>query len=136
MFYSFLIKIEEWKSEFKGHSIWSHGSNNARGCAILSKSHELKELFVCNQGRLAVGSCDIPNIGEVCLVSIYAPTSDHRSDQLKFLYYLIDKLENIDLPIIMGGDVNVFFSKLDYKGKSKIKHNLLNCSAVMTQPRL
>ena len=58
------------------------------------------------------------------MVSIYAPCSNHRADQLRFLNYLIEKLENIDLPLLIGGDANVYFSDLDYKGKSLTKHNI------------
>ena len=38
--------------------------------------------------------------------------------------YLINKLESIDIPLIIGGDANVYFSQLDYDGPTKFKNNV------------
>ena len=91
---------EDWENEYGGHTIWSNGTGQARGCAIHSKTYPIAKIYTCSEGRIAIGSCKIPHIGEVGLVSVYAPTSNFKSDQLKFLDKLIEKVEDINLPII------------------------------------
>ena len=113
---------KEWSDEYGGHCIWSNGSGRAKGCAILSNKYSLTEIYTCPEGRIAIASCKLPHIGEVGLVSVYAPTSNFKTEQLKFLDKVIDKVESLNLPIILAGDTNCYFTELDKKGGLPFKN--------------
>ena len=74
----------EWKGQSENDSIWSNGSNKARGCAILTTGIKLKTIFKSENGRIVLASCDLPHYGTVCLISVYAPTKDKQKSQLEF----------------------------------------------------
>ena len=70
-----------WTNEWKGHWAFSHGSRNARGTAIWSRTEELNKVHDDNEGRLLkvkVGNMPLEIIG------VYAPTQDKGVEQLRF----------------------------------------------------
>ena len=116
-------KENKWSNETVFETAWSHKSSNAGGCAIFTKGFKVNIIFKSNNGRILIGSANVPGLGEVCLACVYAPTQDHRKDQLEFLNTLKQKLEPIDLPIILGGDINIVLSSKDKKGGAPLKFN-------------
>ena len=117
-------KEKRWSDETNYDSIWSNQAYNAGGCAILSNIGKPETIFKSNNGRIIISTLNIPNIGEVCLVCGYAPTQNFRKNQIEFLNTLKQKLEPIEIPILLGGDINVCLSKLDKKGGSDLKYSM------------
>ena len=98
---------KEWKTEWGGEIIYSHGARNARGTAILIKS-DLKNVEIHEVKRDQNGRCALVdlNIGKMRLTigNIYGPNVDDDGFYKEALD-LIDSLPNDNR--ILGGDFNL-----------------------------
>ena len=107
-------KEKTWIDEWGSQIIFSNGSSNSTGVAILlPKNFELMVLdeFKDEIGRLVGAKLKIDD-DEYVLVNVYAPTRDHKANQLMFLDIMKDflmKYENDTL--IIGGDYNLYVDK-------------------------
>ena len=102
-----------WKQEWGGNILFSNGTTNSKGVAILipkSLDSEIQILttYSDNSGRIILIDCIIKD-NNFILINIYAPTKDKLDEQLKFvnsLKRLIDQYS--DKAIILGGDFNTY----------------------------
>ena len=109
---------KRWRSEFGGRIIYAHGTNNARGVAILIKKKlpiKIKFQHCDANGRWIILETKIENV-QVNLVNIYAPTSNSPD----FFVQIFDELSKIGNSNIVGGDWNMV---LDLKQDKKRGHN-------------
>lgn len=99
-----------WRSEWGGTILFSHGSNRARGVAVLIKpglDFTLIELNQDQTGRYIILDAKIQD-KSFKLVNLYAPNSE--DDQTNFYRHLRKKLSHkleVQDNIILGGDWNV-----------------------------
>ena len=105
-----------WRSEWGGDIIFSHGTSNARGTAILiSKNveYKVKKQYVDDQGRYVI--CHI-NIDEqnLLLANCYAPNNDDI-EYWSVICDTLNKFSDIDLAV-WGGDFNIHLTAKDKKG--------------------
>ena len=112
----------DWSREWGGKIIFSHGSTNSRGVAILipesfKLSLEVTLTFKDNSGRILMLECNIEN-NKFVIINVHAPTKGKLDMQLEFfanLKNLID--EHCDKAMIIGGDFNTYLNtRLDKKG--------------------
>ena len=100
-----------WREEWGCNILFSNGTSNSTGVAILFPINleiDIIEEFKDSNGRIIGCKVCIESENYV-LVNVYAPTRDHRRQQLQFLDILTDyiaKYENESL--IMGGDYNLY----------------------------
>ena len=117
------------RNEWKGTAIFNHGTNNARGVAILIKRQsEIKYFSEYNDqnGRFLILECLIHSIKHI-IVNIYAPNV-HKKREIFFksVYNKLNKkfdLQDLQTHLIIGGDFNcVLNPKIDtFNVKSKYK---------------
>lgn len=107
----------KWKEEWSGKIFFSHGSSNSKGVCILlppSIDFNIEDKYMDNDGRVIILKIKI-NTELFILCNVYAPTRDHKSEQIKFIkelknYLTIYQNHNI----IIGGDFNLYLNpKLD-----------------------
>ena len=118
------VKSQEnnWKKEWGGEIIFSHGQSNARGVCILFKpglAHKVLFSYEDKAGRLQILKCEI-NGKEYSLVNIYAPNTDKQAAEfykgIKELLVRFNIANNMN--ILMGGDINCQLNPLlDKKGR-------------------
>ena len=123
-----------WKNEWGANIVFSHGSRDSRGVAILfsnSMNYNINNC-ICNlSGRCILLEIEIDG-KNFFLVNLYAPTKDHVSDQVAFLAELRTHLvDNLHSNFIFGGDFNtVLSSTMDKRGgretPSTYRTDLLN----------
>ncbi len=97
--------------------VLSHSSSTSRGIAILlpgNMKYEILEKYKDSDGRFIIIKCKFENTNYI-ISNCYAPTQQHKIDQLNFIQltrnYLC-KFENEN--IIVAGDFNLYLSpKLD-----------------------
>ena len=100
----------QWKKEWGSSIIFSHGSTNVRGVAVLIRSgldiviqHEHCDL----KGRLIMLNAKIKD-KNYCLINLYGPNKD--AEAVRFYQDLSTTLQGIDLDsdsnVIVGGDFN------------------------------
>ena len=95
---------KEWELDFGGHIWWSHGSNDARGVAIMVKRNT--EINVLNfrkddQGRIII--IQYEEMGEkFILVNLYAP----NEDKPEFFVNAVKMIEELEGKRIILGDFN------------------------------
>ena len=109
-------------SEWKGKVFYSHGSNRARGVAILVKENaDISVNGTCadSSGRLLLLKSAKSNVN-YCLINLYAPTEKKYKDAFfkKLQKQIVDaKKENAEYSFILGGDWNcVLDPRKDTKG--------------------
>ena len=113
-----------WKRDFESNNLFfSHGSSSARGVCILipnNSTFEIKNTITDNNGRFLLIHL-VLNDTEMVLVNIYAPTKDHKQEQLTFLSYVQNTLiDFLGKTIILGGDFNTYLNPvLDKSGGLK-----------------
>ena len=119
---------KQWKRDWGGEIIFSHGTNSSKGVAILINpvSKCTIDQVLCDPG----GRYIVANVkmSDKCfnLINTYAPNDD--KDQVKFFDNLNNEIENLNVNknIIMGGDMNVAMDPLlDRKSKNATRddHN-------------
>lgn len=105
-----------WKSEWGSSIIFSHGTSNARGLAMLFKrtsKHKIVKTAKDDEGRVLVVEI-LVNDRQYIIANLYAPNSDTPKFFEKA--FAIIKSLNVDLQII-GGDFNTVLSlEKDIKG--------------------
>lgn len=121
---------KEWKSEWGSNIIFSHGTSNSKGVAILlpiNFNFTIENSKINNDGRKIVMNITHEE-NDYCLINIYAPTQDLENDQFQFFQDLnVDIENNLDKKLIVGGDFNLPLENID---KS---NNLVNKSKAKTQ---
>ncbi len=111
----------KWRLQSKYDIIFSHGTNNSAGVAILitrEKDIEILQEERDASGRIVLVRIKHNNEQEYTLVNVYAPTKTSVNTQLQFLEALYIMLENHQGEnLIMGGDWNTIIdNKKDKRG--------------------
>ena len=109
---------EKWQKEWGGQIIFSHGTHNSKGVAILfphNSNYSLTSKLVDNEGRFIIARGKLEN-QDLDLANIYAPTKDKSADQLAFLNILLSNLEQCSINTILGGDFNTCLENIDKSG--------------------
>ena len=119
-----------WKKQWKGEMLFSHGSEHSRGVLILitnSLEFELISVRSDKEGRFIFLEAFVQD-QKFLFVNIYAPNKS--SEQTLFFDQIKDELDNSgiddDCRIIIGGDFNVILDPdLDaFGGKPKLKESV------------
>jgi len=99
-----------WAKEWGNEIIYSHGTNNSRGVAILvwsKHNYNISNVVRDNDGRFLLIELEI-NEEKYVIINLYAPTKNQTIAQKEFYALLDDKLkEYTSHNIIIGGDFNV-----------------------------
>ena len=104
------------KRELEGDAFFAHGTNSARGVAILITSrlgYNYKQIRSDNEGRVLNMLLEVDD-HTLNLINVYAPSKDsqRRDFFLGLNRFLSDSNDNV-----MGGDFNcIFNSRLDKLG--------------------
>ena len=114
--HSILGDENQWQKEWGSRICFSHGSYNQRGVAILLPSDcdfEICNIISDSEGRKLCLELKFDN-ELFCIQNIYAPTQDHVDEQLQFFKSLKNDIEeNQDKNLIIGGDFNLYMTRLD-----------------------
>jgi exonuclease III len=105
-------KQSKWESEWGNNNIiFSHGSTNSRGVAILfSNGFEFEPVkqYSDNDGRYVI--VDIKHHNHIyTIASIYAPTKDKETEQIRVFKSLTENSFSQE-NLIIGGDFNVYMN--------------------------
>ena len=111
-----------WKKDWDGDILYSHGSANSQGVAILlpkdiNTNFEVTSIQRDLHGRILMDECTIESQCFI-IVNVYAPIKDKPQEQLLFLKNLQNLLETyFGNAIIIGGDFNTYLNvSIDKKG--------------------
>ena len=112
--HSTLFDENIWQKEWGADIIFSHGTNDSKGVAILlpscnSYKVETEKSWRDDNGRIALTrfKCE----GEsYTIINIYAPTKKFQKRQLDVLNTII--MENEDSSLILGGDFNTYLNPM------------------------
>ena len=129
----------DWKNDWKGKVVFSHGLTNSRGVVTLISPGidiSITDTKRDYEGRFLLIDCIIAECRYI-LVSLYAPIIDKVQEQISFGDYLLRALQNnVGENIIIGGDLNINLDKvqqditlsknLDYANKLQQLIELLN----------
>ena len=114
-------KVEQqWKNEWGGTIIFSHGSSNSRGTCILFKNNINMVIHgsqIDTEGRYVIIDIEIDTI-RLTLASVYGPNEDNPEFFLNFVEH-IESFENDNR--IIAGDWN-FVLDLDNDKKGGLRH--------------
>ncbi len=110
----------EWRNDWGGNILFSHGTSNSRGTAILmpnQMNYDILEETKDSNGRF-IGIKVKINDDEYCIFNAYAPTLDKKNEQIIFAGYMQDVISQYESDsVIMGGDYNLYMNpELDKKG--------------------
>ena len=101
----------KWKKEWGNQIIFSHGTSNSTGVAILfptSLDYSILDKIIDNKGRLIVIKLKVDN-NIYIIANIYAPTKDNKKDQLDFIKMVKPKLFKFENEtFLLGGDFNIY----------------------------
>ncbi len=108
-----------WSKEWGGEILFSHGSTNARGVAVLCPTdieYKIESVTRDSQGRYLIIKVTIEDETHL-LVNVYAP-SDNEKDKIAFITDLKSQIANHEVcNLVLGGDFNIHLHPtLDYKG--------------------
>ena len=129
--------ITNWKFNWRGEMIYSHGSNHSRGVLVLIHQQlqfELKNSTIDDKGRFILLEVLVQQSPFV-LLNLYAPTK--LRDQSVFFHEILSVLQtanfNSECRIIMVGDLNVHLDAVldNSGGKSEIKPAVKNIKDTM-----
>ena len=112
-------KNKIWRSQWRGPCYWDHGSNDARGVAILispSLNLTIKRCVTSGKGRYIMLEGELDG-KSVVLLNAYAPNGPN----LEFFVPLLEEVTTLSPEIfIIGRDLNVHLNhKLDKKDQAK-----------------
>ncbi len=121
----------QWQHEWGGKILFSHGSNNSRGVAIIFRNGsniDVKTVINDDEGRILIVKCVKDDLC-FTLINVYAPNAEN----LQTMFYknlndsFVDKYCYDDERIIIGGDFNcILNANLDKKGgHERIKENVV-----------
>lgn len=112
-----------WKNEWGGQIIFSHGTSNARGVAIMIKNNismKINKIEIDTHGRYIFLDCEIDSL-QILLVNLYAPNDDNPEYFEKIFRKIANEYETPNL--VFGGDFNfVQDVNLDKKGGQPRTH--------------
>lgn len=132
--YSTPSVVAYWKHQWSGQMFFSHGTNHARGTAILLKpglDAKVEQLFCDEDGRVIIMSVTVQD-STFKMVNVYAPNNEHnRLNYFKYLKQKCCKYLKPNDKIIIGGDFNTILNyNLDKKGgtqtRSKTHRDIVN----------
>ena len=133
--HSALTDEPDWSREWGSEIIFSHGSTNSRGVAILipeslKLNFKIVLTFKDTSGRMLLLECNIEK-NKFLIINVYAPTKNRLDMQHEFSRNLKNLLdEYCDKALIIGGDFNTYLNtSLDKKG-GKLEKNLLLVTAL------
>ena len=111
----------KWKIQWGHNIIYSHGTNNSAGVAIMLSSQqdiEIEHIEKDKMGRVLLAKIKYNGTDDYVLVNIYAPTKKNIAIQLQFVETLLAILEPYQGEnIIIGGDWNTIMTdSLDKRG--------------------
>ena len=92
----------DWKTDWKGKSFWSHGTNLSKGVAFLiheQATFKVVDYEVFVTGRLISLKVEI-NDQKLQILNIYAP--NNSSERKRFIKGLSEHLDDLYLPIFAG----------------------------------
>ena len=140
---SSVIFLQETHSEMETEKYWdkdwgskiyfSHGTNYARGVAIMMPmkfNFEIGNFWADKDGRI-VTICLKYNDEYLTLVNIYAPTKDKKDDQVSFLTNLVQNIDLLENPTIIGGDFNTYLNPILDKDGGKPESQTLFASSII-----
>ena len=126
------IDIEsQWKNEWGGEIIFSHGTNHSKGSMIMFKPG-FSGTFVskkCDRnGRYVISEIEKDDV-KFTLVNVYAPNKEN--EKKLFFHELSNVLTTLNISVenqlITGGDFNsIFNTDLDKSGGQKCRSNIIN----------
>ena len=115
--HSMHINENKWNDDWEGKIFYSHGTSNSTGVCILVPLNidcHVQDKITDNNGRIIIMKLKINNDIYI-LCNIYAPTRDHKAQQIQFITefkQMITPFQNENL--ILGGDFNLYLNlKLD-----------------------
>lgn len=120
-----------WKNEWRGRIVYSHGTNHARGVAILIKPDldiDIENIFCDDSGRIIILSAKIQNT-DCNIINIYSPNDEKSQCHFfrfvrKVMKTFKNKETDNDKPVIMGGDFNYIIEpSKDRKGGAQIQNS-------------
>ena len=103
-----------WEKDWGSKIFFAHGTNNARGVAILMPekfNFDIKNKITDEQGRFISITLKIAD-ERYTLVNIYAPTKDKVTDQIKLIQNLERSVDFTENKVIFGGDFNKYMNPL------------------------
>ena len=99
-----------WRNEWYGTIVYSHGSSNSKGTAILFRKNleinDLDVIYKSPDGRMVIVKVEI----EQRLLNLYSPNV--LNSQIQFynqIKCLLVKYTKIDDTFVMGGDYNNYY---------------------------
>ena len=109
-----------WTNQWGNKIVFSHGTNQKGGVAILFSTEmqcEFKECITDEEGRILLLDLTLEGT-DLILLNIYSPTKDKPQEQQQFINRVRNILKPyIDRNIILGGDFNICqHPEIDKKG--------------------
>ncbi len=107
------VNREKMEKRMGGHIIFSHGTSASKGVAILfpeKLEYKILEKYSDSEGRLLIVKSYIAKTIYI-LTNCYAPTQQHKNDQINFIKmtkHLLNKFEHEN--IIIAGDFNFYMN--------------------------
>ena len=134
--------LTDWKFQWRGEMIYSHGSNHSRGVLVLINEQlqfELKNTVIDDNGRYILLEMTIQD-SPFLLLNLYAPTK--LNEQVAFFEEILSIIQttsfDAECRIIMGGDFNVHLdAALDNSGgKIETKSTVKKIQDIMLEYNL
>jgi exonuclease III len=103
-----------WKQEWGSNVFFSHGSNCARGVAILMPmkyNFSAELLWKDDNGRILAITIKTDEL-LLNVVNLYAPTKDKQNDQNDMLHDLDQHIKLAETPTLLGGDLNTYIDPI------------------------
>ena len=100
-----------WKNEWGAQILFSHGTSQSRGVAVLFPKESLFNLdsySVDHEGRKI--QIHLSNeSSKLCIINVYAPTQDKADEQYIFMKNLHQDVDSIiGESTVIGGDFNLY----------------------------
>ena len=103
-----------WQKEWKTKIIFSHGASNSAGLAILLPlccSFEIISSKNLINGRILELVTKQDN-HLIKLINVYGRTRNFPKEQVNFLQTIRETLNETNIPVIIGGDFNIYIDPL------------------------
>ena len=134
--------INDWKFQWRGEMILSHGSNHSRGVLVLINEqlqYEIRNTVIDDEGRYILLDMTIQE-SPFLLLNVYAPTKPN--EQIVFFQEILSVVQSANFDtecrVIIGGDFNVHFdADLDNSGgQTETKSTVKNIQDIMLEYNL
>ena len=100
-----------WQAEFRDDIIFSHGTSQSRGTAILIHNEievKIHQQIIDKDGRYIILDIEFDGT-RYTIGNFYAPTRDNEKDQIRNLEIFKNAIATLDSTnIILGGDFNLY----------------------------